>query len=302
MSWQSYLLNILLRLNRGLLQHFDHLSNLRRTFARLDTWQGKNKAISQGWDHYGCGDYHVDRYHARNAPELPKAEQKLMLFLHGGAYSLRSPNLYKITITEICDALNCIGIMPDYRLAPEYPHPAGIDDCILCYSKLLEEGYLAKNIIIAGDSAGGGLTASVLQATLHNPDHRPAAAVLISPAGDWSFSGRSYFVNEAKDPMFRIGSFLFLRHLYLAGQNMIDPSVSPLFGSFKNFPPCFFTTSTSELLRDTAVAMHEQIIAEGGESELHMANGLCHIYPFFGFLPEAKQTKAEIIAFCQRHW
>lgn len=299
MSWQSLLLNLILRLRRRVLSEPRHLHSLRRSLEKLDA-RRRRRQSSAGLEHYQCGHIAVDRYCPPGLPEAPEATQKVLFFLHGGAYSLRAPVLYRSVLMTFCQSLNYLGIMPDYRLAPEHPHPSAIEDCLACYRQLLAQGYRPENIVLMGDSAGGGLSLSLLQRVIAESLGTPAAAVLVSPAGDWSLSGASYYENEGRDPMFRIASFLFFRSLYLNGYRENDPEVSPLYGSFVDFPPLFVTTSDTELMRDTAVSIDQKVREAGGESQLDTARGLCHDYPFLSFLPEAKKIQQDIIGFCQR--
>tara|TARA_R110001583_G_scaffold83667_1_gene220837 strand:- start:34625 stop:35455 length:831 start_codon:yes stop_codon:yes gene_type:complete len=248
-----------------------------------------------GFDRYRCDNINVDRYTPADLASSNKAEQNLLLFLHGGAYCLKTPNLYKRVLAEYCDTLKCIGILPDYRLSPEHPHPCGIEDCLNTYQNLLAQGYCPENIIILGDSAGGGLSLSVIQRVQRQ---MPAAAVLLSPAGDWSLQGASYFENEDRDPFFRLATFLFFRSLYLNGYSSTDPNVSPVYGDFSNFPPTLLLSSSTELMRDTAVLIDKNIRTAGGHSTLHITQNACHDYPLFDFLPEAKIAKQKIFSFC----
>jgi acetyl esterase/lipase len=294
-SWQSHLLNLFIRLRRAVMRYPSHLTQSRKMTASLHRRWAKRVNTLRGLDSYRCGDINVDRYTPQQLNGKNLQTQKVLLFLHGGGYCLRLPNVYKKMLADYSEAIQCIDILPDYRLAPEHPHPCGIEDCLNTYQNLLAQGYCPENIIILGDSAGGGLSLSVIQRVQRQ---MPAAAVLLSPAGDWSLQGASYFENEDRDPFFRLATFLFFRSLYLNGYSSTDPNVSPVYGDFSNFPPTLLLSSSTELMRDTAVLIDKNIRTAGGHSTLHITQNACHDYPLFDFLPEAKIAKQKIFSFC----
>lgn len=297
-SWQSHLLNLFIRLRRAVMRYPSHLTQSRKMTASLHCRWAKRVNTLRGLDSYRCGDINVDRYTPQQLNGKNLHTQKVLLFLHGGGYCLRLPNVYKKMLADYSEAIQCIGILPDYRLAPEHPHPCGIEDCFNTYQDLLAQGYDAHNIIIIGDSAGGGLSLSVVQLARKRSLQTPAAVVLLSPAGDWSLQGASFYENEDRDPFFRLASLLFFRSLYLNGQSTNDPEVSPVYGNFSSFPPTLIFTSSTELMRDTAVNINLSIRAAGGVSTLYIANNACHDYLLFNFLPEAKFAKTKLLEFC----
>lgn len=300
MSWQSFLFNLFLRLRRRILCHHDQFNALREQVAKLDSRRGRKLGAVPGMRREQWGEYDCDHYCPDRVAALPIAKRKVVIYYHGGAYCLRAPHLYGMTLRTFCDGLQSEGFMADYRLAPEHPHPAGEADCLDAYRRVLALGYSPANIVMMGDSAGGGLSLTTLQALKQSNLPLPCGLVLISPAGDWHLTGASYYLNQGKDPMFHIASFLFFRKLYCGDDNDLIAGMSPLSGDFSNFPPSYITTSDTELMRDTAVEIHDKIRASGGRSTLSMARGLCHVYPLLGFMPEAKKARQQIIEFARQ--
>ncbi|POP54646.1 alpha/beta hydrolase [Zhongshania marina] len=300
-SFRSRILNFFLKLLRRPIWNLGQLKALRARFAKLDA-----RAIGKA--DLLCRISQIDLSHCQ-ADILQPLEfsddligAKHILFFHGGAYCLRSPNTYRAMLAGICSNLGAIGVLPDYRLAPEHPHPAAIDDCFESYKSLIEKGVPAHHIALLGDSAGGGLVLSILDKIRAAALPMPSSASLFSPAGDWTLSGRSLFENEGRDPMFRLSSFLFFRSLYLAGYKASDPAVSPLLAPFDGYPPMYFTASSTELLRDVAVEGAEKARAAGVSVELDIWPGQCHDMQIISFLPESKIALNKLCEFIAKHW
>ncbi|WP_269620445.1 alpha/beta hydrolase [Zhongshania sp. BJYM1] len=300
-SIRSRLLNFVLRLLRRPIWNLGQLRALRKRFERLDMRvAGKAELLCR------ISDINLSHCKADVLQPVDFADDALkakhVLFFHGGAYCLRSPNTYRAMLAGICANLGAIGVLPDYRLAPEHPHPAAIDDCFESYTKLLESGVPANHIALLGDSAGGGLVLSILARIRDAKLPMPASASLFSPAGDWTLSGRSLFENEGRDPMFRLSSFLFFRSLYLLDYDASDPSVSPLLAPFDGYPPMYFTASSTELLRDVAVVGAQKARDAGVSVEIDIWPGQCHDMQLMSILPESKVALDKLCEFITKHW
>lgn len=301
-SWQSYLFNGLLRLRRRPLVHPRQIEKLKRQLAKIDARRKDSlppdcnlKTVSNG-DPQNAID--VDWL---TSPATDNSE-RLILYLHGGAFCLHAPNIYRGFLAQLCTATGAVGVLPDYRLAQQHPYPTAALDCFGVYQQLLDQGHDPKNIAIAGDSAGGNLTlTTLLQIKQHNLP-MPACAAMLSPAGDATFSGKSYFENAGKDPMFHVASMLFFRDYYLQGALPTDALASPLTQTFSGYPPLYISVGSTELLRDTAVAIAENAKRDDVKAELDIWQGLCHVHQLMGFLPESKPAVDHIVAFINRHW
>src|SRR5262249_48112380 len=149
-----------------------------------------------------------------------------------------------------CRALKARALMVDYRLAPEHPYPAAIDDCHAAYYGLLEQGIEAKNIVVAGDSAGGNLALATLQRIRAEGKPLPSCAVLLSPFLDFTLSGKSALGNARHDPIFTLAFAIGIRGFYAQPGQHVNPEVSPLFGGFAGLPPMLFQVGSSEMLLD----------------------------------------------------
>ena len=173
-----------------------------------------------------------------------------LLHLHGGAFVLGSAWAYRHFAGQIAACAGIISFIPDYRLAPEHGIPAAFEDALAAFRALGEIGCELKAIV--GDSAGGGLAAAVLAAVLHDPGTPVAGGVLLSPWFDLTLSGASLDALAAQDPMVTRDMLAATAHLYLAGADLSDPRVSPLFGRVDSLPPLQLHVGGDEVLLDDA--------------------------------------------------
>lgn len=301
-SWQSYLFNALLHLRRRALVRPELVAKVERQLARIDARYADSlppdfllKTTTTGQQR---DSFNVDWL----TTAATAGSQRVILYFHGGAFCLRAPSVYRRFLAQLCAATNTIGVLPDYRLAPKHPFPAAALDCFAVYQQLLEQGYEPHNIAIVGDSAGGSLAlTTLLQIRQHNLP-MPACAAMLSPPADATFSGKSYFENSGKDPMFHVASLLFFRDYYLQGALPTNALASPLTQPFDDYPPLYVSVGSTELLRDTAVAIAEKAHQQDIETELDVWQGLCHVHQLMSFLPESKPAVDNIVAFVNRHW
>jgi monoterpene epsilon-lactone hydrolase len=183
----------------------------------------------------------------------------------------------------------------EYRLVPEHPLPAAVDDALALYRALLRDGISSSRIIIMGDSAGGGLTLLTVQDLLARHLPIPRAVVTMSPWADFSSSGQSYTRNRLTDVMIRFESLSWGIELVLGPDHTRkardDPLHSPLFGSFKGFPPMYITVGTAELLEDDSRQVADKAQKAGVDVTLEEGLHLMHVHPiFFSYYPEARKT------------
>lgn len=234
--------------------------------------------------------------------EVPQSRpDRVLLYLHGGGFALRLPNLYAQFAARIGRELGTRALLVDYRLAPEDPHPAAVDDCLAAYRALLAQGIPARNIVLGGDSAGGNLTLVTLQGMKAQGLPLPACAFAISPAVDCTLSSRSFVANERSDAVFRLATLLALRGHYAGAERLLDPSVSPLFGDLAGLPPLLLQAGTREMLRDDAVRFAERARDAGVDVELELWHGMQHCFQLLQFLPESGRAIAVIARFAERN-
>jgi monoterpene epsilon-lactone hydrolase len=231
--------------------------------------------------------------------EAPGAGPEVILYLHGGAYALGSINTHREFISRIARATKRRALAIDYRLAPEHPFPAALDDALLAYKWLLDEGEVPGEIVIAGDSAGGGLALACM-ITLREAGHPlPTGAVLISPWLDLALTGASIQTKVSSDPILSIeGSKMYARW-YAGDQDLTDPLISPLYAGLNGLPPLLVQVSTDEILLDDAVRLAERARQAGVEVTLEKYEGVFHVFQIVPFLPESREAVLNIAAFVQ---
>lgn len=230
--------------------------------------------------------------------DVPESRsERVLLYLHGGAFIFRFPNTHAALVARLCRRLGARALMVDYRLAPEHRYPAAPDDCHAAYRWLLAQGCDPRNIVIAGDSAGGNLTLATLHRAKAAGEPLPACAVLLSPVVDFTLSSKSLFENERRDPMFTLAAMLALRELYAPPERFLDPSLSPLFADFAGLPPMLVHASSTEMLRDEAVRLAARAHADGVPVELEIWDRLPHVFQVFADLPQATKAIDSIVRF-----
>ena len=224
----------------------------------------------------------------------------VLLYLHGGAWCLHLPALYAAFAAALSNATGCRVLMLEYRLAPEHPYPAAIDDCLAAYRALVEapEG---GPVAVMGDSAGGSLTLVTLMRARDAGLPLPGCAVLLSPVTDITFSGPSVRYNALADPMFSPASMELLHDIYCPGHERGHPLLSPLFGDWAGLPPLHFVAGSTEMLLDDSVRAHDRARQAGTTATIDVWPGLPHVFPVMRMLPEARLALRQIAAFVARH-
>jgi acetyl esterase/lipase len=247
----------------------------------------------------GRGDPIPVIWASRNRPD----RHKVILYLHGGAYIAGSPRTHRHLGAALAGAAGARVVLPDYRLAPEHPFPAALDDAMAVYRHLLGSGYGPGEIAVAGDSAGGGLAFALLLRIAREGLPRPACAVGFSPWVDLSARQPSLRRNARRDVMLPAGRVAEVARLYLGGTDAADPLASPLFGDWRDPPPALVMASRSEILLDEATGLAEALRQGGGDVRLELWRGLPHAWPLFtGLLREADAAVARAGTFISSHF
>ncbi|MDR3473025.1 MAG: alpha/beta hydrolase [Devosia sp.] len=204
-----------------------------------------------------------------------------ILYLHGGAYILGSAKAYRHFVGQIARAAGLSAFAPDYRLAPEHPFPAALDDAAAAYHGLAELGFSA--VALAGDSAGGGLVlvlfAQTTAAARGGRTKPPAAAAAMSPWTDLALTGDTLVAKAASDPFLTRPALQSAADQYLGARNPRDPSASPLYGDLAGLAPVMIQVGEDEILLDDARRYAERFTAAGGDLQLHQWAGLPHVFP-----------------------
>lgn len=220
---------------------------------------------------------------------------RVVLYLHGGAFVAESPVAHCSLLARLCQQAGARGFYVAYRLAPEHPYPAAPDDCLAAYRYLLSQGVASSRIVIAGDSAGGGLTAVTAMRIRDLGLPAPAGLIMISPLLDLTFSGKSVRRNDGLDPLFRGPVADALAPNYVPGGDVRDPYVSPLFGDVAGLPPALVLVGSSEILLDDSVRFTDR----ADHAELQVWHDMPHIFPIVDRLDEAGKAVQEMARFVE---
>ena len=222
----------------------------------------------------------------------------VIYYLHGGAYTFGDMVTYRALLGFLARRTQARALWLDYRLAPECPFPAAVDDALAGYRWLLAQGVAPEAIIFAGDSAGGGLALATLLAARDAELPLPAGATLLSPWTDLTGESATAKSRAAADPMLRGAGIANAGRIYLAGADPRTPLASPLFADLRDLPPLLIHVGDAETLLDDSRTFAERASAAGVEVTLHVWPGMFHVFPIFpSLLPEARAAAIEMADF-----
>jgi acetyl esterase/lipase len=229
------------------------------------------------------------------------ADNRTILYVHGGGYAIGSAKDYREMVARIARAAGARALTLDYRLAPEYAHPAAVEDGVAAYRWLLAQGTEPGRIVIAGDSAGGGLTVATLVSARDQGMPLPAGGVCISPWVDMEGIGASMDTNAEADPLVKRDLIKGMADGYLQGQDPRTALAAPLYADLTGLPPLLIQVGSIETLLDDARRLAERAKTAGVEVTLEEYPDMPHVWHMFGsFLPEAQQAIAQIGEFVQQ--
>ncbi len=228
--------------------------------------------------------------------EQPNTE-KIILQLHGGGYVGAMRNAYRMFAGLYSEVSRGMAVLtPDYRVAPENPYPAALEDAFAAYCYLLEEGWFADQIIVAGDSAGGGLAMALCHYLKDHGKSLPCGIVAMSPWTDLTASGESYDTNYERDPLFgKTRDSLIYNKEYIRDNDPLNAYISPLYGDFRGFPPMLIQVGSYEMLLSDSVSVAAKAREQGVKVRLSIYDGMFHIFQMAAkMLPESKRAWVEI--------
>jgi len=300
-SWQSSILNPILKFQvKRKLGKAKSAQDVRKAFGgpipppRGATYTPDNiGGIAGEWTQAGgAGE-------TRNSGGAPAGT---ILYLHGGGYMACSPKTHRAITAAY--ALRGIKVFtPDYRLAPEHPFPAALDDALAAYKGLLALGTPPAKLAISGDSAGGGLTLALLLAIKAEGLPMPSSALAFSPWTDLAITGATIQSNLARDSMLHGNTMKDGASFYLGGADAMNPLASPLYGDLAGLPPLFITVGEAEVLRDDATRFADKARAAGVRVQIKVWDNMPHVWQLFQlFLPEARAAMDEAAAFAKAHF
>ena len=224
---------------------------------------------------------------------------RVVFYLHGGGYFAGSPELYGGLMSRLSRDADAMIVGVRYRLSPTAPFPAAFDDALAAYLDLIDRGYRPENIVMGGDSAGGGLTLALL-AELCRRDLRPAGVFALSPWTDLTLSGPSVAANAAKDPLLPADRMHEAVTAYVGDTPADDPRISPLFADFDAPPPILFQVGSPEILEDDTYRLATRLEREGAEVQVETWHGAPHGWHMGEYwVPEAKAALRRVAQFVQ---
>lgn len=228
--------------------------------------------------------------------------ERVVLHLHGGVYCLGSSATHRGLAARVSEQARAAVLLPDYRLAPEHPFPAALDDALATYRWLLEEREVAPSrLAVTGDSAGGGLAAALLVRARELGLPQPACYVGMSPWTDLAGTGASLVELADRDPWLPAELAVRAAQAYAGTTPLDDPAVSPLYADLTGLPPVLVQVGSDEILLDDAVRFVDACRAHGIDASVARFPGMWHIFQLFPGVPESEHAVQEIGGFVRRH-
>ncbi len=287
LSIRSRLLSLAIKVALKPMLHREDLSieNLRARIATSDQMSGKIPA------HVASDTCQLGGVPCRRIRSLDANAERVVVYFHGGGYVLPGAAGHALVAAHLSRAARCEVVLVDYRLAPEAPFPAAVEDALAVVIALAAEGIAFERMVLAGDSAGGGLAAATLLNLKNQGLPQPAAAALISPWLDLALTGDSMKTNHMKDPMLSKAVLDRWAKLYLGERDPLAPLASPLFGDLAQLAPVLVHVGETEVLLGDAEQFVDHIIDAGGSAALKVFSNVPHVFQLLiGRVPEAKTS------------
>jgi acetyl esterase/lipase len=246
----------------------------------------------------GLGGIAVEWIRPANSAASP-----VFFHLHGGGYVLGNPASSRPFTTALARELHAQVVSVDYRLAPEDPFPAAVDDALAAYRGLLAAGHSSNTIAVGGESAGGGLGIALLVAARDQGLPMPSAAVAMSPWTDMRCKAASFTTKAETDPLLTQRSLREMAEAYLAGQPAQAPLASPALADLRNLPPLLIQVGSEEVLLDDAATLHRKALKDGVDAQIEVWPEMIHVWQMFHpMLEEGAQAILHIAKFVREHW
>ncbi len=243
----------------------------------------------------------VDGIHSEWVEPLQIKGERVILYLHGGGYCICSLDTHRGLAARLAMASQARALAPAYRLAPENPFPAALEDALASYHWLLRQGIPPEKIAIGGDSAGGGLTLATTLRLREEGTPLPAALFLISPWTDLTFSGESIQTRKLVDPIFSVNGDFIYTSPYIGKDSPTNPLISPIFGDLRGFPPTLIHVGNDEILLDDSTRLEGKLKEAGSKVQLKIWDQMWHVFQAFApWVPEAQTSINEIGEFIFR--
>jgi acetyl esterase/lipase len=229
-------------------------------------------------------------------------EENVVLYLHGGGYNLGSPLTHREFAAHMSNASRAKVLLPDYRLAPENPFPAALEDAIASYQYLLDNGYATNKIAIAGESAGGSLTLATCLSLRDQNKPLPSSLTCLSPWTDLEMTGNSIRTLADIDPIVKLASVKMQASNYIGTNDPKSPFISPIHADFTDFPPILIHVGSDEMLLDDSKRVANKARQAGVNVTLKIYDEMWHFFHvFYRLMPEAKAATKEVGMFIQKN-
>lgn len=228
------------------------------------------------------------------------ADAGAILYLHGGAYTLGSINTHREMVSRLSRSTGMPALAINYRLAPEHPYPAALQDASTAYRWLLAQGNDPDRILLAGDSAGGGLTLATLVALRDAGEPLPAGAVCLSPWTDLACTGDCVREKAPMDKILNPDALARSAKSYAGGHDLRSPLISPLYADLRGLPPLLIQVGTDEILLDDARRIAEKAQMAAVDVTLEIYEEMFHVFQIIPFMPETKKAMGQIAEFVKR--
>jgi acetyl esterase/lipase len=297
-SWQAYILISVFRVKRSLFDHPGEL-NVEKDRRELEAMAKYFKPLAP----VQCTPVVANNVPAEWITPQGISTERVILYLHGGSFNSGSIISHRPLAANIAMACKARTLIIDYHLAPEHPFPSSLDDSLAAYQWMLANGIPPEKTAIAGDSAGGTLTLSLLIQLRDQGKPLPALAVCLSPGTDFSIWGESWTLNKDKDFMLDQRNIRKSIDIYLCGADPRSPLVSPIYSDLHGFPPVLIQVGSDEVLLSDCTRFAEKAKQAGVPVTLEVWDGMQHVWQYTAsFLPEARQAIQKIGQFAKRIW
>jgi acetyl esterase/lipase len=297
-SWQSRVATVLMRVLIKERPPLDESGAVRMVRAKLDRKRGFPRPKPPGLSIRPVSEGGI-----KGEWITPRTmrEGRTLYYLHGGGYIACSPRTHRPITGALAHLMGARTFALDYRLAPEHRFPAALDDAVAGYRWMIGQGIDPREIVLAGDSAGGGLLLSLLVSLRDQGVPLPSAGACLSAWTDLAGTGESLDRNEKSDPIFYSDVVRHGSRVYLGQESPRNPLASPLYADLHGLPPLLFHVSSSEVLLDDSTRLAARVCESGGEVELKIWDRLPHVWQVLtGLAPEADASLREIADFLSR--
>ncbi len=227
------------------------------------------------------------------------SSDQVLLYLHGGGFVFGLTSLHLKMVAHLAQKMGVRALMVDYRLAPNHPFPAALEDCVTAYRWLLRQGFIARNIVLAGDSAGGNLTITTMMKLRQGGEALQAAAACLSPVAN--LTERRPASKGFSDPLIPPKAARHYNTSYVAQNDPRDPLISPVFGDWHDLPPLLVHVGENEMLREDAVQIEKLARSASVDVRLEIFPRMWHVWQLYLALPQASRSLDDVAQFLKSH-